>query len=554
MRKITLLLPLVALAVTLAPPPTAAKEADAPTAAGGVASGAFRYVALPVRGNGHSVPQTIVERIDRDGGRVDRWWRLPGSWVIPATAYDRSGGALAAGGAKLVLTSVRWSPRRHWSSRFAILDTNVYLRHPRRSASHRPRHAVRRIALGGTYFFHAISPDGSTLYLAHPLEPQAAGPGPAFNIRRLDVRSGHLLPRPVEGPPAGLREGPAGRLRLSGFPVASVQGEGWRYTYYDDGRGGRNPYVLALDLVRGEATTIEFPRLRERRDPMLVKLRLEPGDDWLQVLAASPRYRLLPKTSPLARVPVPPVSSAQQAPRHRFLAFAETPRHPAADPRANVLERVGVVGHSREGRQIRLKQLGDPALPGHLLIFGCIHGDECAAQKLDLVANGCPDPRADIFFVPNLNPDGFAAATRDNARGVDLNRNFGSQWRPIGRPGSPQYSGAHPFSEPEARLAARIVHRLRPRVTVWFHQHYGSRPFVRAWGQSAPAARFLARRARIPFHLIRWPAGTAPNWQNHRFAGASSFVVELPRGPIPSNLYVRLDKALVGLGRKVSQD
>jgi hypothetical protein len=27
-----------------------------------------------------------------------------------------------------------------------------------------------------------------------------------------------------------------------------------------------------------------------------------------------------------------------------------------------------------------------------------------------------------------------------------------------------------------------------------------------------------------------WLAGTAPNWQNHRFPGSSSFVVELPPG------------------------
>jgi hypothetical protein len=26
--------------------------------------------------------------------------------------------------------------------------------------------------------------------------------------------------------------------------------------------------------------------------------------------------------------------------------------------------------------------------------------------------------------------------------------------------------------------------------------------------------------------------GTAPNWQNHRFPGAASFVVELPRGTL----------------------
>lgn len=242
------------------------------------------------------------------------------------------------------------------------------------------------------------------------------------------------------------------------------------------------------------------------------------------------------------------------ASQRAFLAFASTPRHAAGEPEANVLERVGVAGRSHEGREIRLKQLGDPTLPGRLLVFGCIHGDECAGQKLALLAGGCPDPRSNVFFVPNLDPDGFAAATRLNGRGVDLNRNFGSQWRAGGGPGDPEYPGPRPFSEPETRLAARIVRRLRPRATVWFHQHRGPHPFVRAWGQSAPAARFLARRAGIPFHLMPWPAGTAPNWQNHRFPGTASFVVELPPGPIARPLYARLDEALVELGRKVGQD
>jgi murein peptide amidase A len=237
-----------------------------------------------------------------------------------------------------------------------------------------------------------------------------------------------------------------------------------------------------------------------------------------------------------------------------FLAFLETPRHPPGHPRANILERVGVAGRSREGQPIRIEQLGDTALPGRLLVFGCIHGDECAARRLEPVWNGCPDPHSNILLVPNLNPDGFAAGTRVNGRGVDLNRNFGSQWRRIGRRGDPQYSGPRPFSEPEARLAARIVRRLRPRATVWFHQYGGARPFVRAWGQSAPAARFFARRAGVAFRLLRWPAGTAPNWQNHRFPGTASFVVELPRGQIPPRLYGRIDNALVRLGRKVSQD
>ncbi len=109
----------------------------------------------------------------------------------------------------------------------------------------------------------------------------------------------------------------------------------------------------------------------------------------------------------------PPRKSPSETPRqrgerhasgHGFLAFLDTPRHPG-----NLVERAGVAGRSAARRPIRLRQLGDPALPGKVLLFGCIHGDECAATgQIQPLANGCPDPAADIYIVPNLDPDGFA--------------------------------------------------------------------------------------------------------------------------------------------------
>jgi hypothetical protein len=232
-----------------------------------------------------------------------------------------------------------------------------------------------------------------------------------------------------------------------------------------------------------------------------------------------------------------------------LLAFAQSPRRPG-----NLLERVGIVGHSMQGRRITLRQYGDPAWDGELLVFGCTHGDECAATGIQPLTNGCPDPTADILVVPNLNPDGAAAHSRLNGRGVDLNRNFSSGWKPIGARGDLEYSGPKPFSEPETQLARRLVRDLRPQATIWFHQYRGGRrPFVRAWGPSTGAGRHFARLARIPFRRLRWPAGSAPNWQNHNFTG-SSFVVELPRGEAKPALRARLSKALVRMGRWVRED
>jgi protein MpaA len=190
------------------------------------------------------------------------------------------------------------------------------------------------------------------------------------------------------------------------------------------------------------------------------------------------------------------------------------------------------IGHSVDGRAIRPVVLGDPAAAHRVLVVGCIHGNEPAGLAITrrLIAAGAPTG-TEIVVVPSVNPDGCARGTRGNAHGVDLNRNFPSNWSAIGHPGSFQYSGPHALSEPESRYSVALIERLQPQVTIWFHQPQG---VVRAWGQSVATARRFAALARYPYRSIRWPYGTAANWQNHRFPGTASFVAELPAGPVPS--------------------
>jgi hypothetical protein len=99
-----------------------------------------------------------------------------------------------------------------------------------------------------------------------------------------------------------------------------------------------------------------------------------------------------------------------------------------------------------------------------------------------------------------------------------------------------------------------VIRTVHPAATIWFHQYRGRRPFIRAWGHSAPGARHFGRLARMPFRLMRWPAGTGPNWQNHAYPDSGSFVVELPRGRLDSGTRGRLSTALVRMGRWVRED
>ena len=221
---------------------------------------------------------------------------------------------------------------------------------------------------------------------------------------------------------------------------------------------------------------------------------------------------------------------------------------PAPGPPDMALRRSAVLGRSEVGRPIDLVRTGDPDSGRRILVIGCIHGNEPAgiAVTRDLVRSP-PPAELDLWIVPNLNPDGVAAATRANARGVDLNPQLPLSLAPARASGRPRVRGPTALSEAESRLAWRLIRRIRPAVTIWFHQPLG---LVDLSGGRADVERRYARLVGLPARrLARYPGG-ASGWQNHRFPGTTAFVVELPPGPLPAPSARRLALAAVRLGQR----
>jgi protein MpaA len=203
-----------------------------------------------------------------------------------------------------------------------------------------------------------------------------------------------------------------------------------------------------------------------------------------------------------------------------------------------------VLGRSLEGRPVIAYQLGDPASPRKVLVVGCIHGDECAGiaildrlRKLGALAG------TDLWLVPDANPDGHGAGARGNARGVDLNRNFPWRWQPLG---GVYYSGTGPASERETRIAMTLIRRLRPAVTIWFHQQLNM--VVLTSGNLGLQRRFARLAGLRAGQLPSYP-GTATGWSNATLPGTTAFVVELPAGRLSPRATTRYAHAVRAVSR-----
>jgi Predicted carboxypeptidase len=207
-----------------------------------------------------------------------------------------------------------------------------------------------------------------------------------------------------------------------------------------------------------------------------------------------------------------------------------------------------ILGRSVRGRPIVAVALGDPDAPRSLLVVGAIHGNEGAGTAIARELESSSPPRqALLWIIRDLNPDGVAANIRQNAHGIDLNRNFPWHWRRLGHRGDLQYSGPRVLSEPESRIARDLILRVRPRITIWFHQPLGA---IDESGGNIRIERSFARMVGLPLTRLKRYPGSAASWQNHRLGGSTAFVVELPPGKPPRPLVERDSWAIRSLLRR----
>ena len=207
-----------------------------------------------------------------------------------------------------------------------------------------------------------------------------------------------------------------------------------------------------------------------------------------------------------------------------------------------------IIGHSVRHRPLIAYHLGDPNARRTALILGEMHGDEPAGV---VVARSLIDGHRSIeginlWVIPTMNPDGYAAGTRQNAHGVDLNRNWRHNWAHLT---GEYYSGPRPMSEPETRAVARFIRAERPRFVVSLHQPLHGVDQTAGHGREYRAFRgALSRNLNLPIkNFDCWSVchGSLSGWYADHHFGVAVETIEFGWTPARGYLVGRARRGII---------
>jgi len=262
-------LPVVAAGLVLASFAAATATADGlpvlnvDVGASGISApgGTVRYLTVTVG------KQTLVEATLRGGGQIVRMQTWPGTWTIPAVAYDGSASGLSADRRTLVLIEPRTG--------FPRAQTRLLLVNAHNLAS------ASVVVLHGDFSFDAVSPDGSRVFLIHytsSFDPTR------YEVRAYDVAARRLVAKPIVDPRDAAE-------KMRGNPLSRVMSPDGRvaYTLYD---GGGHPFVHALDTAASTARCVDVAGLPSKLLWSL-RLHLAHGGTVLTVDRGTTRYASL---------------------------------------------------------------------------------------------------------------------------------------------------------------------------------------------------------------------------------------------------------------------
>lgn len=211
------------------------------------------------------------------------------------------------------------------------------------------------------------------------------------------------------------------------------------------------------------------------------------------------------------------------------------------------------VGSTVQGKAIIMVKIGNPSCDS-ILLDGAIHGWEtlgsellCFLAKWLLTSH---DPltnqilaRSYILMIPGVDVDKFNIG-RTNFNGVDLNRNFATNWNYGGSsdPTSVNYRGSAPLSEPESQALVRVFEKYRPKFYMnlhfgpggaqyYFGSSYGNRTYYSTL--TSRIRSLCQQRGVVPYPYSGESRASGFAISDAARVGITSFLVELMDQIIP---------------------
>jgi protein MpaA len=200
------------------------------------------------------------------------------------------------------------------------------------------------------------------------------------------------------------------------------------------------------------------------------------------------------------------------------------------------------IGYSVQGRPIVAYYYGNGT--NTVLFTGNIHGNEKSTSQtlqsfvahMDGNAQNLPANRQ-VVIVPNMNPDGYAANSRNNAHNVNLDRNFPTaDWQTDITSANGFLKGgggSAPASEPETTAMIKLVRSLGPSLAISYHSQgrlvgsnsVGSADTIaRAYGAAVGYGSMIGNAEETMGYTI---TGEFETWLGNNL-GIPALVIELP--------------------------
>lgn len=190
-----------------------------------------------------------------------------------------------------------------------------------------------------------------------------------------------------------------------------------------------------------------------------------------------------------------------------------------------------ILAESVEGRQIYLLELGGG--DSTTLIFGGFHGSEIAGVQLVfhfaeyLYYEQQASLTSRVIIVPVLNPDGLVKASRTNASGVDINRNFPTANWSGEYKSKKNFPGLAPASEPETRAVIDLLKENAPQRIISVHAP------LKMVNYDGPALELANEMAKYNNYPVESDIGYATPGSFGNYAGKEknipTITLELPR-------------------------